>query len=150
MQMPVLDLQQCNNPGKPQMSTPTTTTPATTNATANKRAPYQNDILAGRLKPGMTFQQRVWAITRRIPSGRVLTYGDIARKLGTKAYRAVGQALNANPYAPQVPCHRVVGARGQLTGFASGLKMKKQLLDREGVTLSSNNNIDLKKYRHHL
>jgi methylated-DNA-[protein]-cysteine S-methyltransferase len=62
-----------------------------------------------------------------------VSYADIAHALGTKAYRAVGIALNRNPYAPRVPCHRVVGSDGSLTGFAGGLEKKRQLLESEGV-----------------
>ena len=106
--------------------------------TAIPKTPTNTDtveaaILAGRIVPGMTFNQQVWAVTARIPRGRVVTYADIAHALGTKAYRAVGSALNKNPYAPRVPCHRVVGRNGSLTGFAGGLEKKRKLLEAEGV-----------------
>ena len=61
------------------------------------------------------------------------TYAWIAQALGSKGYRAVGNALNRNPYAPAVPCHRVVGSNGSLTGFAGGLEKKRRLLTEEGV-----------------
>lgn len=93
----------------------------------------------------MSFHEKVWAITARIPSGRVATYGQIARRLRTKAYRAVGQALNANPYAPAVPCHRVVGASGALTGFAGGLAKKQRMLEGEGVQVRAGK-VDLVRY----
>ncbi|MAE65618.1 MAG: cysteine methyltransferase [Phycisphaeraceae bacterium] len=93
------------------------------------------DILNGRLRSGMTFEQKVWALTARVPKGRVTTYGAIARKLRTKAYRAVGRALHHNPYAPKVPCHRVVGSDGALTGFAGGLAKKRAMLEAEGVSV---------------
>src|SRR5947208_495478 len=93
----------------------------------------RNHILAGRIMPGMNFNQKVWAMCARIPQGRVVTYADIARALGSKAYRAVGNALNKNPYAPAVPCHRVVGSSGSLTGFAGGLEKKRKLLEKEGI-----------------
>src|SRR5688572_24046840 len=97
----------------------------------------ESDIRAGRLQPGMTFNQRVWALTARIPAGKVVTYGDIAAALGSpRGSRAVGNALNKNPYAPGVPCHRVVGSTGALTGFAGGLPKKEQLLTTEGVPVS--------------
>ena len=96
---------------------------------------FESDIKAGRIVPGMSFNQKVWALTARVPAGRVTTYGRIAEALGTKAYRAVGNALNRNPYAPAVPCHRVVGSNGSLTGFAGGIEKKRQLLAREGVRL---------------
>ena len=64
------------------------------------------------------FQSKVYEICRKIPEGKVTTYKAIAEAMGTKAYRAVGQALNRNPYAPRVPCHRVVNSKGHLHGFA--------------------------------
>ena len=97
---------------------------------------FEADIRAGRLRPGMTFNERVWALTARIPAGRVVTYADLAAALGSKGYRAVGNAMNRNPYAPGVPCHRVVGSDGRLTGFAGGLAKKEQLLNAEGVPVS--------------
>jgi methylated-DNA-[protein]-cysteine S-methyltransferase len=90
-------------------------------------------ILAGRIVDGMTFHEKVWALITRIPEGRVTTYAEIARALGSRGYRAVGHALNRNPYAPQVPCHRVVGSTGALTGFAGGLPKKERMLKSEGV-----------------
>ncbi len=95
----------------------------------------EQQIKLGKLAPGMTFNQKVWALCARVPKGKVTTYGEIARALKCKAYRAVGNALNKNPYAPAVPCHRVVGSTGALTGFASGLAKKKALLTREGVEI---------------
>lgn len=92
-------------------------------------------IISGRITGDMSFNQKVWALTARIPAGSVATYGDIAKALGTQGFRAVGNALNRNPYAPQVPCHRVVGSNGALTGFAGGIEKKKQLLAGEGVKI---------------
>ena len=92
-----------------------------------------------------SFAGRVYSVTKRIPKGKVSTYKEIARALRTRAYRAVGQALHKNPYAPHVPCHRVVASTGRLHGFASGLKKKKILLAREGVIIK-NNKVDLHKY----
>ena len=100
-----------------------------------EQGPAVKDLLAGRIVPGMSFNQKVWALTARIPAGKVVTYRQIADALGSKGYRAVGNALNRNPYAPAVPCHRVVGSNGSLTGFAGGLDMKRRLLAEEGVTL---------------
>ena len=95
---------------------------------------FERHIKSGQVKPGMTFNQKVWALCARIPPGRVATYGQIAEALGSPgAARAVGNALNKNPYAPEVPCHRVVGSNGSLTGFAGGLAKKEQLLQGEGV-----------------
>lgn len=100
------------------------------------------EILAGKVVKGMSFNERVWALCARVPKGKVTTYAAIARKLGTQAYRAVGNAMNKNPYAPKVPCHRVVGSDGSLTGFAQGLEKKKRLLKSEGVTFA-NGKVDL-------
>ncbi len=78
------------------------------------------------------FQKRVWDATRRIPYGETRTYGEIAREAGSPgAARATGRALGANPIPIIVPCHRVVGSDGSLTGFGGGLEMKKRLLDME-------------------
>jgi methylated-DNA-[protein]-cysteine S-methyltransferase len=104
---------------------------------------FEDEILAGRVVKGMTFNERVWAVCARVPRGKVTTYAAIARKLDTVAYRAVGSALNRNPYAPRVPCHRVVGSDGSLTGFAAGLEKKKRLLKAEGVVFA-NGKVDLK------
>ena len=103
-----------------------------------KKSPQDHlkKILKGQLDPAMNFNQKVWALTARIPKGQVTTYAAIARALNSKAYRAVGQALHNNPYAPKVPCHRVVGSNGKLTGFAQGLERKQQMLEGEGVTIS--------------
>ena len=94
----------------------------------------------------MTFSERVWAETKKIPKGRVATYSDLAERLGTRAFRAVGNALHRNPYAPIVPCHRVVGSNGSLTGFAGGLSKKRQLLESEGVVVVRGR-VDLAKFR---
>jgi methylated-DNA-[protein]-cysteine S-methyltransferase len=102
------------------------------------------EILSGRIVSGMSFNQQAWAICARVPRGKVTTYAAIARKLGTQAYRAVGNAMNKNPYAPHVPCHRVVGSDGSLTGFAAGLEKKKRLLKAEGVAFN-NGKVDLKQ-----
>jgi methylated-DNA-[protein]-cysteine S-methyltransferase len=81
---------------------------------------------------GTAFQKKVWTALTKIPYGKTATYGEIAKKVGSpKAFRAVGGACNKNPYAIVIPCHRVIGSNGDLTGFAGGLKMKKKLLDLE-------------------
>jgi len=83
---------------------------------------------------GGGFDERVWALCRLVPRGRVTTYGAIAEALGRPgAARAVGGAMNRNPYAPEVPCHRVVGSGGRLTGYAGGLGKKRAMLEAEGV-----------------
>ena len=81
---------------------------------------------------GTPFQLDVWAQLRAIPHGATASYGDLARNLGNpQASRAVGMANNKNPVAIIVPCHRVVGADGSLTGYAGGLDRKRLLLDLE-------------------
>lgn len=81
---------------------------------------------------GTPFQNRVWKALRRIPVGRTLSYGALAKKIGApNAMRAVGLANGANPIAVVVPCHRVIGSNGSLTGFGGGLPRKKWLLEHE-------------------
>ncbi len=81
---------------------------------------------------GTPFQKSVWEALRAIPWGTTRTYGQIAAAIGRpKAVRAVGQANNRNPIAIFIPCHRVVGADGALTGYAGGLDMKQKLLELE-------------------
>ena len=104
----------------------------------SKTPNFESAIRAGRVVEGMTFNQKIWALTAQIPKGRVTTYAELARALGTKAYRAVGNAMNKNPYAPGVPCHRVVGSNGSLTGFAGGLDKKRKMLAKEGVPCRGN------------
>lgn len=77
----------------------------------------------------------MWEIIRGIPAGQVMTYGEIARALGTRAYRAVGGACGKSPGMPDVPCHRVVSSRGFLHGFNGGLAKKRELLEAEGLVL---------------
>jgi methylated-DNA-[protein]-cysteine S-methyltransferase len=84
--------------------------------------------------PGTDFQRRVWSALRGIPFGATRSYGQIARSLGQPgAMRAVGLANGRNPIAIIVPCHRVIGADGSLTGFGGGLPRKRWLLAHEGV-----------------
>ena len=97
----------------------------------------EQQIKSGKLSPAMSFNQKVWTLTARIPQGKVVRYADIARALKSNGYRAVGNALNRNPYAPAVPCHRVVGSDGSLTGFAAGLDKKQRLLAKEGVPFAN-------------
>lgn len=89
-----------------------------------------------RMQDYPAFYQAVWKICASIPKGEMRTYGWIARRLGKpRAARAVGQALAKNPFAPLVPCHRVIGSDGRLTGFSGpgGLQAKRRLLEREGA-----------------
>jgi len=83
---------------------------------------------------GTEFQQRCWQELLRIPFGTTRTYGEQARRIGRPAaVRAVGQANHNNPIGVIVPCHRVIGANGSLTGYGGGLPMKRALLELEGV-----------------
>jgi methylated-DNA-[protein]-cysteine S-methyltransferase len=83
---------------------------------------------------GTGFQRQVWAVTRAIPRGQTCSYGVIAREVGSPAAaRAVGQAMARNPWPIVVPCHRVVGSDGRLTGFGGGVEMKRQMLAMEGA-----------------
>ncbi len=89
---------------------------------------------------GTPFQQRVWAALREIPSGTTKTYGQLAADLGNPAAsRAVGLANSLNPIAIVVPCHRVIGANGTLTGYAGGLERKEWLLGHEGARSTTTN-----------
>lgn len=85
------------------------------------------------LKPdGTDFQRKVWKALTEIPYGQTTSYGKIAEKIGKSGgARAVGNANNKNPIAIMIPCHRVIGANGSLTGYAAGLDIKKQLLELE-------------------
>jgi methylated-DNA-[protein]-cysteine S-methyltransferase len=89
------------------------------------------------VNPGGTeFQQEVWSTLRTIPPGSVLSYGELAARLGRPlSYRAVGMTNALNPVAIVIPCHRLVGADGALTGYAGGLERKRWLLQHEGVDL---------------
>lgn len=86
---------------------------------------------------GTRFQQQVWQALRQIPPGETWSYGDLARAIGQPgAVRAVGLANARNPVAIVVPCHRVIGSDGSLTGYAGGLERKRWLLQHEGAPLS--------------
>jgi methylated-DNA-[protein]-cysteine S-methyltransferase len=86
---------------------------------------------------GNPFQERVWAMLREIPFGETTTYGDLAERLGDKALaQRVGQAVGHNPISIIIPCHRVVGSTGKLTGYAGGLERKLFLLELEEPALA--------------
>lgn len=91
---------------------------------------------------GSEFRQAVWDILCEIPYGEVITYGDIAKKMAVKinkksmSSQAVGGAVGHNPISIIIPCHRVVGANGNLTGYAGGVDTKIKLLELEGVDMS--------------
>lgn len=115
------------------------------------RAPFTEAIrqlrayFAGELKKfdlrlifdGTKFQVRVWSALRTIPYGETWSYMELAKRIGTpKAVRAVGAANGSNPIPIIVPCHRVIGSNGDLTGFGGGLPIKKKLLALESKQLS--------------
>jgi len=100
----------------------------------------------------MTFFEKVYEITRHIPAGKVTTYKEIGRKMGSRAYRAIGQALRCNPDAPAIPCHRVVTCKGLIGGFKGKVKGKEiaekvGLLTSEGVDVNGGK-IDLGRFMH--
>ena len=85
---------------------------------------------------GTAFQQRVWAALRAIPYGETRTYGELAAAIDSpNASRAVGMANHRNPIPIIIPCHRVIGANGTLTGYAGGLEIKRRLLALEGINI---------------
>jgi methylated-DNA-[protein]-cysteine S-methyltransferase len=82
---------------------------------------------------GTEFQRTVWQQLRQIPCGEILTYGQLAQRIGRPtASRAVGMANGSNPISIVVPCHRVIGSQGALTGYAGGVQRKQWLLQHEG------------------
>ncbi|MEW5955653.1 MAG: MGMT family protein [Candidatus Micrarchaeota archaeon] len=84
------------------------------------------------------FSQRVLELCARVSRGKVTTYSEIAKALGKpKAARAVGNALNKNPFAPRIPCHRVVRGSGETGGYAGGRVEKEKLLLREGICVKN-------------
>lgn len=96
----------------------------------------------------MNFNEKCYEVLKGVPRGRVTTYGELARAVGSpRAARAVGNAMNKNPYAPKVPCHRVVGANGKMVGFASGVGEKIKMLKEEGVEVV-NGRVDLRIFLH--
>ena len=106
--------------------------------TSAMRAYFKGDIDAiDRLPvaaPGTVFQQSVWRALRKIKRGQTISYAELARRVGRpKAVRAAGLANGQNPISIVVPCHRVIGSDGTLTGYGGGLPRKKWLLEHEGA-----------------
>ena len=102
------------------------------------RAYLKGDLAALDAMPakprGTAFQQRVWSELRKIPAGRTIAYRELARRAGRpRAVRAAGAANGQNPVSIVIPCHRVVGADGSLTGYGGGLARKRWLLEHEGA-----------------
>ncbi|MDO5359012.1 MAG: methylated-DNA--[protein]-cysteine S-methyltransferase [Slackia faecicanis] len=121
-------------------------TPRRPSALTNTAATQLQEYFAGKRTAfdvpvdlqGTPFQLEVWNALRSIPYGQTLTYADIAEAIGKpRAFRAVGMANNKNPVPIIVPCHRVIGTGGKLMGYAAGPKIKRYLLELEGVDPSS-------------
>ena len=107
--------------------------------TGAMRAYFKGDFAAIDRLPvdesaGTPFQKSVWRALRRIPKGKTISYAELARRIGKpKAVRAAGLANGQNPISIVVPCHRVIGSNGTLTGYGGGLPRKKWLLEHEGA-----------------
>lgn len=105
------------------------------------RAYFRGDAKALELvsaPEGSAFQKQVWSELRRIPFGHTISYGELARRVGRPgAARAVGRANATNPVSLVVPCHRVIGANGTLTGYGGGMERKEALLRHEGALIPS-------------
>lgn len=98
------------------------------------------------------FHRKIYGLLKKVPEGKVTTYKALAEAAGTKAYRAVGQAMRCNPYAPIVPCHRVVASDGSIGGFQGSrnpdgkeLKKKIVMLMREGVEVKNKRIVNFNK-----
>jgi methylated-DNA-[protein]-cysteine S-methyltransferase len=96
------------------------------------------------------FQQKIYEKLKSVPKGFITTYKELAKALNTKAYRAVGNAVRHNPYAPIVPCHRVVRSNGNIGGFGGKtegeeIRKKVKLLEAEGLRIKNNRIIDFEK-----
>ena len=99
-----------------------------------------------------SFNEKIYALLRKVPKGKVTTYKALAEKLNTRAYRAVGQAMRCNPYAPNVPCHRVVSSDGSIGGFMGNknlnskeVRKKIRMLRKEGIKIYKNKIVDFKR-----
>lgn len=93
----------------------------------------------------MIDSEQVYQLLNQIPQGKVTTYKEIAQKLNTKAYQAIGQIIGANPNAPQVPCHRVVKSDGSISGYAFGVSKKIALLKAEGIEVKQEKIVNFEK-----
>jgi methylated-DNA-[protein]-cysteine S-methyltransferase len=95
----------------------------------------------------MQLKTSVLELCKKVPKGKVSTYKEIAKALNTKAYRAVGSALKNNPYAPKVPCHRIVYSDGKIGGYKGKLNSKEKIkmLKNEGIEIKNNKVINFEK-----
>jgi methylated-DNA-[protein]-cysteine S-methyltransferase len=82
-----------------------------------------------------SFAKQVYHTLLHVPRGKVTTYKALGDAVGVKGYRAIGRVMNKNPFAPDVPCHRVIASNGTLHGYASGLSNKEKILSEEGVSI---------------
>lgn len=100
-----------------------------------------------RMKQVTPFQQKVYTLLQKVPKGKVTTYKEIGKVLRGRGqiYRAVGNALNKNPFAPAVPCHRVVSSDGFLGGFTHGTEAKIKLLKKEGIDVMDGKIVEFEK-----
>lgn len=92
------------------------------------------------------FYEKCYELLKKVPEGKITTYKIIADALNSKAYRTVGTAMNKNPYAPKIACHRVVKSNGQVGGFASGTKKKIAMLKKEGIKIKAGKIQNMKSY----
>lgn len=95
----------------------------------------------------MNFNKQIYELCKKIPRGKVCTYKDIAKALNSKAYRAVGNALNKNKDCNNIPCFKIINSNGKLGGYSKGLKEKIKRLRENGIKIKSNK-IDLNRYLH--
>jgi len=95
------------------------------------------------------FNEECYKKLKTVPKGKITTYKDLAHSINSKAYRAVGTAMNKNPYAPEVPCHRVINSNGNVGGFAHGTREKIQMLKSEGIEIKNNKIVNMKRYLYH-
>ena len=99
-----------------------------------------------------SFNEKIYDFLKKVPKGKITTYKVLAEVLDTKSYRAVGQAMRCNPYAPQVPCHRVVKSDGSIGGFSGSInpnskevRRKISMLRKEGIKIKNNKIVDFEK-----
>lgn len=95
----------------------------------------------------MKFNEKVYKLLKEIPKGKISTYKEIAQALNSKAYRAVGNALNKNKHPDKYPCFKIINSSGTLGGYSKGLKLKIKKLKKDGIKIE-NNKINLNKYLH--
>lgn len=91
------------------------------------------------------FKDKIYSQLKKVPEGRVTTYKELAKIVDSRAYRVVGRIMNMNPYAPEVPCHRVVNSDGSIGGYAGGVDEKVKMLESEGVEVKDNRIVDFQK-----